>query len=91
MAIAALEDSLRGSQALVRAGADVNARSEGGTTPLHSAARSRTPANIQVLLDAGADASLVNNDGETALDIARGNDAIKGTDAYWRLNDLSYN
>ena len=41
--------------------------------------------------DAGADASLVNNDGETALDIAKWNYAIKDTDVYWRLNDLSYN
>ena len=42
---------------------------------------------IAALLDAGADAKLRNNDGATPFDIAKENNALKDTDAYWRLND----
>ena len=50
-----------------------------------------TPENIQTLLDTGADDSLVDNYGKTAFDRAKNNNAIEGTDAYWRLHDLSCN
>ena len=43
-------------QAEIDAGADVMARDKYGGTPLHwAAAMSSAPANIQALLDAGAD------------------------------------
>ena len=49
-------DSLSGVKRLLKAGADVNAENEDGTTPLHLAAESNpTPAVLEVLLKAGAD------------------------------------
>ena len=39
------------------------------------------------LADAGADAKARTKAGETPWDLAKENNAIKGTDAYWRLND----
>lgn len=39
----------------IEAGADVNARNENGSTPLHSAAYNPNPAVITTLIKAGAD------------------------------------
>ena len=45
--------------ALVKAGADVNARNEDGVTPLHFAAASgTTPAVVAALVKAGADVNV---------------------------------
>ena len=52
---------------LVEIGADPNARAAGGVTPLHRAVRNRCAAAVQALLEAGADASLTNDSGSTAL------------------------
>lgn len=78
--------------ALLDAGADVNAQTELGETPLHFAAKSnyRPLENIVVLLNTGADGSLKNGDGKTAFDVAKDNGKVKGTDAYWQLNDAQY-
>ena len=74
---------------LLGAGADPNARDgevEGRRTPLHHAAgRSQHPSVVLALLNAGADASLKDDDGQLAVDFARANDAITGSDAYARL------
>ena len=43
-----------------------------------------------MLLDAGADATAVNEDGETPFDLAKDNEALVGTDAYWALNDARF-
>ena len=76
---------------LLDAGADVNARTDSGVTPLHVAASdSKTPEVITVLLDAGADGAAVNEDGETPFDLAKDNEALAGTDAYWALNDARF-
>ena len=40
------------------------------------------------LLIGGAKAK--DKDGKTALDYAKKNEALKGTDAYWKLNDASF-
>ena len=48
-------------------------------------------AAIIALLDAGADASIRNNEGQTAWDLAQENEHLRGTDAYWRLNDARFN
>ena len=57
-------------QAELAAGADVMARYQGGSTPLHWAARFGNPANIQALLDAGADVMARNKYSWTPLPIA---------------------
>ena len=57
-------------QAGLNDGADVMARTEGGSTPLHLAALADTPANVQALLAAGADVMARNKDGTTPLHVA---------------------
>ena len=75
---------------LLDAGARINSRTEGGYTPLHSAAMLGTPAGIQVLLDAGADAKAKGKEGKTPWIFAQENGQLKGTNAYWALNDAQY-
>ncbi len=54
--------------ALLKAGADVNARSKDGTTPLHIAAANNSAAEaVSLLLKAGANANTRNRDGRTPL------------------------
>ncbi len=67
-----------------------NARNKVGYTPLHFAAGYGTPDNIAALLEAGASGSVKAIDGSTAFDFAEANDKVKGTDAYWALNDAQY-
>jgi ankyrin repeat protein len=75
---------------LLDAGADLTARSEDGWTALMGAAGVGTAENVKVLLDAGADASVKDKDGKTAWDLAQDNEKLKGTDAYWMLNDARF-
>ena len=71
----------------LNAGAEVDARDEYGHTPLHYAARSNdNSAVITALLDAGADATIRNGFGDTPWDLAQENEALRGTDAYRRLD-----
>ena len=73
------------------AGADPNARGESGWTPLHFAAEFNTdPAVTAALLDAGADPNARNENGQTAWDLAQDNEALKGTDVWWRLNEARF-
>jgi ankyrin repeat protein len=53
---------------LLLAGADVNAVNQSKRTPLHNAASWCTIESVEMLLDAGADPYLVDDDGRTALD-----------------------
>ena len=75
--------------ALIEAGADPNAReAEVGATPLHEAAfRNPAPSVVAALIDAGADPSARDKGGKTAFDYAKGNEALRGTDVYRRLNE----
>ena len=76
---------------LLDAGADIEARDRWGRTPLHWAALfSKNPAVITALLDAGADPKARNANGQTPWDHAKDNEALKGSDAYWRLNDARF-
>ena len=87
--------------ALAVAGANLEARDEGGNTPLHLATAfsgvddstfwlPHAGHAIEALLDAGANAMARNAAGETPWDLAQNNEALKGSDGYWRLNDARF-
>jgi hypothetical protein len=62
--------------ALVKAGADVNARSNDGATPLHFAAANNSASEaVSQLLKAGAKANARDKDGRTPLHLAAQNNA----------------
>jgi hypothetical protein len=69
------EHTLRLLERLVEAKADVNARDDRGATALMDAARAKRAPVAQFLLDRGADPSLQDCAGQTALDIASAVDA----------------
>lgn len=58
-------------RALLEACADPNATQQGGYTPLHEAAATDKLALLALLLAHGADPSLRNDQGQSALDLAR--------------------
>lgn len=58
---------------LIAKGADVNAKSAKGVTPLMIAAAHDNPPLIGLLLQSGADPNIKTPDGKTALDIAKVN------------------
>ncbi len=75
---------------LLKAGAEVNASADYGETPLMRAAEKNTnPEVITVLLKAGADVNAKNNGGKTALDYAKDNEDIKGTQAMKELEEAT--
>ena len=76
--------------ALATAGANLEARSEGGLTPLHAAAARGKAEAIEALLQAGADPKALTRNGELPFDLIKDIDQIKGTDAYWKLNDARF-
>ena len=72
---------------LVDAGAYLEARTEDGFTPLIAAAAySGEPDVVRLLLDAGADAKAMDRTRQRAIDYARQNEHLIGTDAYWQLD-----
>jgi ankyrin repeat protein len=64
-------EDLRTVEVLLERGAPVEARAEGGGTPLHSAAFNGNVAVVQALLAHGADPNSAKEDGKTPLDLAR--------------------
>ena len=79
-------------RALLDAGADPN---RGvlwwGNVPLMRAAEhSAYPEILDLLVNAGAEPLLVTSYGLRAIDYSRDNEALYGTPAYWRLNELSF-
>lgn len=77
---------------LVEGGANLEARDPGnGMTLLHWLVSSDgTPEEIEALLDAGADPRAVTFDGDSVFDLAQQNEALRGTNAFWRLNDARF-
>jgi ankyrin repeat protein len=59
------------AERLLAAGADANARQQGGYVPLHATAQNGDQALVELLLSHGADPSLETDDGRSAADIAR--------------------
>ena len=51
-------------------GASVNTQDTNGDTPLHSALLYHNADNIRLLIDAGADQTLLNNGGRMAVHVA---------------------
>ena len=45
---------------------------------------------VKALIDAGADASPWDRDGKTAWDHIQDNEDLKGTPAYWALDQLRF-
>ncbi len=78
--------------ALIEGGADPGARlKHGGYTPLHFAAeRNANLSVITALIEGGADPGAWDDDGFTPFDYAKDNDVLKGTDAYWLLNEARF-
>ena len=58
---------------LLRVGININVKNIEGTTPLMAAAQFGADDIVRILLDRGAKPDLLNNDGETAFDIAMKN------------------
>ena len=72
--------------ALISAGADINTQTELGITALMYASFYNTnPRVIDALLDAGANATLEDEDGNTAPELARSNGALTDTPTLTRL------
>lgn len=55
---------------LLKVGIDINTKNLQGITPLMAAVEENTPDIVEVLVEHGADLTLVNVDGETAYEIA---------------------
>lgn len=66
---------------LINAGAEVNARSETGDTPLMAAAYEENGEILKTLLEAGADIHSKNEDGQTALMVAAENGRLQNVRA----------
>jgi ankyrin repeat protein len=59
------------ARTVLEAGANPNARQQGGFTPLHEAVLNRNRELVQLLLRHAADPKLANENGVTPLDLAR--------------------
>ena len=73
---------------LIKNGAKIDAANMHGTTPLMQVAdRGFKPEILKILLDSGADVTLKDRDGKTALDYAEHNKYLIGTEAYNLLRE----
>ena len=51
---------------------------------------SKNPEVVELLIDAGADVNRKDYVGKTAWDYIKENEDLKGTDVYWKMNDLRF-
>ena len=70
---AAISGYEKGTEVLLKAGADVNIQNSNGITALHCAADRGHLAVCKTLLASGAQVSVTDNDGDTPLDLALNN------------------
>ncbi len=74
---------------LIEAGADINKQTAGfnDITALVAAvgARNNAAEMLSVLLEAGADVNIKTRDGKRAIDFARNNASLAGTEPFLRL------
>ena len=78
-------------KAALAAGADPGARDKDGETPLRwAAAFNPNPFVITALIEGGADPSARDDDGKVPFNYAKDNEALKGTEAYWLLNEARF-
>jgi ankyrin repeat protein len=69
------------AEALIKRGADVNAKDKDGMTTLMVAASHNNAPMVGLLLQSGSDAAAKNNRNETALDIAKLNGNLDAAQA----------
>jgi len=68
---AASARNAKAALALLKHGADANAKQEKGWAPLHAAAQNADQAMVDILLKHGADPHLANEDGVTAVELGK--------------------
>ena len=80
------------TRVLLEAGANVNARNEGGhwTALMWAVLYNDNPEVIRVLLEAGADPKAKDVRAKTAWDHAQDNKKLKGTKAYEKLREATF-
>jgi ankyrin repeat protein len=69
--MACTRNELEDVMLLIQGGADVNAQTDIGTTPLMRAVYAKNTAMVDALIKAGADITIRDSYGSTALDIAK--------------------
>ena len=89
--VAASGNNLATLNQLIDQGAQIEARDKIGQTPLMLAAVfSSTPEIVQLLIDKGANALTKCKAGKKAIDYAKENEKLVGTQAYWNLHNKSF-
>jgi uncharacterized protein len=69
--IAAFRGSVADLRALIEGGAHINAQGDRDFTPLHNAVLNNQIDAVKFLLEIGVDQQIPNDDGNTALELAR--------------------
>ena len=78
------------AKVLIEAGAKVDVRDEHGQTLLHHQAFIGKANVVEFLLRTGANPKAKDKGGDTPFDAAQIRGKLKGTDAYWKLNEAKY-